>query len=73
MAKKKTTIYIEDFILRAAKIAAAREGKRDYQIVEDALRRHLGLEILERVGGRANLSEDEALRMAYRELHATRK
>jgi len=36
--RRKTTIYVEDDLLRATKIAAARAGKRDYQVVEEALR-----------------------------------
>lgn len=73
MPKRKTTVYIDDSVLRAAKIAAAREGKPDYQILEEALRRHLGLDVVQRVGRRAGLGEREALRLAYRELHAARK
>ena len=41
--KRKTTVYLEDDLLRATKIAAARTGKRDYQVVEEALRAYLGL------------------------------
>jgi len=36
--KLKTTVYLEDSLLRALKIAAARAGIREYQIVERALR-----------------------------------
>ncbi|RMD69482.1 MAG: hypothetical protein D6819_06845 [Gammaproteobacteria bacterium] len=70
MAKKKTTIYLDEDLLRAAKVMAARSGKREYQIVEEALRRYLGLEILNRVGARSNMEEDEALALAYGEIHA---
>lgn len=41
--RRKTTIYVEDELLRATKIAAARTGKRDYQVIEEALRAYLGL------------------------------
>jgi hypothetical protein len=71
--RRKTTIYVEDELLRATKVAAARTGKRDYQIIEEALRAYLGLELLERVGTRSKLSEDEALGLAYRELHQSRR
>jgi Arc/MetJ family transcription regulator len=71
--RRKTTIYVEDDLLRATKIAAARTGKRDYQVVEEALRAYLGLELLERVGARSKLTEDEALELAYRELHQSRR
>src|SRR5713226_3509680 len=71
--RRKTTIYVEDDLLRATKIAAARAGKRDYQVVEEALRAYLGLELLERVGGRAKLTEGEALDLAYQEVHQRRR
>jgi len=64
---------VEDDLLRATKIAAARTGKRDYQVVEEALRAYLGLELLERVGARSTLTEDEALQLSYRELHQSRR
>ena len=59
--RRKTTIHVEDDLLRATKIAAARAGKRDYQVVEEALRAYLGFELLERVGKRSKLTEDERL------------
>jgi len=71
--KRKTTVYLEDDLLRATKIAAARTGKRDYQLVEEALRAYLGLELLERVGARSELREDEAAKLAYLELHQSRR
>jgi hypothetical protein len=43
MARRKTTVYIDEALLRAAKVAAARSGKREYEVFEDALRQHLGL------------------------------
>jgi hypothetical protein len=67
--KRKTTVYLEDDLLRAMRVAAARAGKRDYQIVEDALRAYLGLELLERVGARSTITEEAALALAYQELH----
>ncbi len=69
--KRKTTVYLEDELLRAMRVAAARAGKQDSQIVEDALRAYLGLELLERVGARAALTEEDALALAYHELHQT--
>jgi hypothetical protein len=67
--KRKTTVYLEDDLLRAMRVAAARAGKRDYQIVEDALRAYLGIELLERVGARSTITEEDALALAYQELH----
>jgi hypothetical protein len=71
--RRKTTVYLEDDLLRATKIAAARTGKRDYQVVEEALRAYLGLDLLERVGARSKLTEVEALDLAYQELHRSRR
>jgi hypothetical protein len=71
--KRKTTVYLEDDLLRATKVAAARTGKRDYQVVEEALRAYLGLDLLERIGARSKLSEDEAVDLAYQELHRSRR
>jgi hypothetical protein len=73
MAKKKTTVYLDEDLWRAAKVEAARSGRRDYQILEEALRRYLGLAAVEAVWQRAALSEEEALALAYREVHAARE
>ena len=37
MVRKKTTVYIDEALLRAAKVAAARSGKREYEVFEEAL------------------------------------
>ena len=67
--KRKTTIYLDHEILRAARVAAARRGKRDSQVVEEALRAYLGFDLLERVGARSGLSEAEAVALANEERH----
>lgn len=76
MAKRKTTVYVDEDLLTAVKVAAARSGKREYEVVEDALRRHLGLqEVLERIWARTGaeaVDSEEALGLAYRELRAAR-
>jgi len=71
--KRKTTVYLEDGLLRAVKVAAARSGQREYQVVEQALRTFLGMELLEKVGSRASLNEEEAQALAYGELHRSRR
>ncbi len=73
MVRRKTTVYIDEELLKAAKISAARTGKKDYQIFEEALRQYLGLSVLEQAWQRSKLSEEEALRLAYRELHSSRR
>lgn len=77
MARKKTTVYIEESLLRSAKVAAARAGKPEYEVFEEALRRYLGFaEVVERVWAGISPeqapSEDEAARIAVEELGAVR-
>lgn len=71
--RKKTTVYLEPDLLRAAKVWAARTGRKDYEIFEDALRTYLGLDVLQSVWTNSDLEEDEALELAYKELHAARR
>jgi hypothetical protein len=73
MAKRKTTVYLEDDVFRATKVLAARTGRPEYEIVDKALRQYLGLDAVASVWGRSTLSEDDALEMAYDELHAMRR
>ena len=73
MPRQKTTVYIEEELLKMAKISAARRGKREYQIFEEALRHYLGLDVLEQVWRRSKLGEEDALRLAYREVHGSRR
>jgi hypothetical protein len=73
MARTKTTIYLEPEVLRATRIRAARTGKRDSQVVEDALRQFLGLSVVDEIRAKADLDEETALELAYDELHAARR
>lgn len=41
MARKKMTTYMEEDLLRSAKILAARRDSKVYEILEEALRRYL--------------------------------
>jgi hypothetical protein len=68
--KRETTIYLEDDLLKTVRVAAARAGKHDYQVFEEALRAYLGLDLLERAN--SSLSESDALDLAYDELHRSR-
>ncbi len=77
MARKKTTVYIDESLLRAAKVAAARAGKHEYEIFEEALQRHLGLvgaveRVWQQIGPQDAPSEAEAARLANEELAAVR-
>lgn len=72
MTKKKTTVYVDEEVLRGARILAARNGTSDSEVMEAALRGYLGMEALERVWGRSDLSADEALALAVEEVHRFR-
>ncbi len=42
MARKKMTTYVDEDLLRSAKILAAKRDGKIYEVFEDALRRYLG-------------------------------
>ena len=70
--KKKVTLYVDEDVMRAARVRAARSDKRDSEVVEDALRAYLGFDVLASVWARSNLTEDEAMRLAVEATHAVR-
>jgi Ribbon-helix-helix protein, copG family len=72
MAKVRTTLTIDEDVLRAVKVRAARTGKGDSQVIEEALRRELGLDLLERLWKRDDIGEDEALALGVEAQHKTR-
>ena len=73
MPKRRTTVTLDERVLRAVRVKAARVGRRDSDVIEDALRRDLGLELLDRIWERADLDEDEALRLAVDAQHEARR
>ena len=73
MPKSRTTVTLDDRVLRAVRIKAARTGRRDSEVIEEALRRDLGLDLLERIWASADLDEDEAMRLAVESQHESRR
>ncbi|HLA24792.1 MAG TPA: ribbon-helix-helix protein, CopG family [bacterium] len=73
MPKVRTTLTLDAQILRAVKVRAARSGKGDSEVIEEALRRDLGLELLERLWARNRLSDEEARTLAVEAQHARRR
>lgn len=67
-------MYIDADVLRAARVMAARTGKRDSDIVEEALRSYLGINVLEEIwaSSPAGVTNEEALDLANREVHDQR-
>lgn len=73
MAKVRTTLTVDESVLKAVKIRAARTGRRDSAVIEESLRRDLGLDVLERVWEHSSLSEQDAMDLALEAQHATRR
>ncbi|MCW3036127.1 MAG: hypothetical protein JWM17_1439 [Actinobacteria bacterium] len=73
MSKTRTTLTIDEAVLRAVKIRAARTGKGDSEVIEDALRRELGLDLLDKLWKRGDLDEGQAIELAVEAQHATRR
>lgn len=72
MAKTRTTLTIDEDVLRAVKVRAARTGRGDSEVIEEAVRRQLGLDLLERLWERPDPGEEEALALAVEAQHKTR-
>jgi hypothetical protein len=74
MPKARTTVSLDEDVFRAVKIKAARTGKRDSQVIEESLRRDLGLDELVEIWSKVNpVTEEESLKLANDELHAMRR
>ncbi len=85
MAKRKTTIYIDDDVIMATKMAAVATHRTDSAVIEDALRSYLGTAqataarvdlraVLDRLAAHSadDLSDKEATELAVEEVRAVR-
>ncbi len=73
MSKTRTTLTIDADVLRAVKVRAARTGKGESEIIEEAVRRSLGLDLLERLWARNDMTEDQAMDLAQRAQEEARR
>lgn len=74
MSKARTTVTLDERVLTAVRIRAARTGRGDSEVIEEALRRDLGLDLLERLwSSNDDLGEDAAMALALEAQHATRR
>lgn len=82
--RRPMTISLDRELFRVLESIAASSGRPDYEILEAALRQYLGLapaedarktlsDLLNELPGDQNLSDDEALDLAYSELRAARR
>ncbi|MGH2750093.1 MAG: ribbon-helix-helix protein, CopG family [Actinomycetota bacterium] len=70
MAKVKTTLSLDEALMRQVRVRAARTGTSQSEVLERALREGLG--IIDRVRAKANLDEEEAVRLASEVIHEPR-
>ena len=70
MARLKTTLSIDEALIRRVRVRAARTGQRDSEVLEAALREGLG--IIDRIRSKADLSEEEAFDLAHHLVHEGR-
>jgi hypothetical protein len=73
MPKVRTTLTIDEDVLRWVKIRAARTGKPDSAVIEESLRRDLKLDLLDEMWSRNELPEDDAAALAVEAQHRTRR
>ena len=74
MSKTRTTVTLDEDVFRAVKIKAARTGKRDSQVIEESLRRDLGLDDLVDIWAKVTpASEEDGLELAGDELRTMRR
>lgn len=72
MPKTRTTLTIDEDVLRAVKVRAARLGRGESEVIEEALKRDLGFDLLDRLWQRNDLTEDDAMALALEAQQATR-
>ncbi len=79
MAKTRTTLTIDEDVLRSTRVAAAHRGMKEGELIEEALRRHLGMDVFRDMWDHVPdtnfgaMSEDEIMDVVVQEQHAARK
>lgn len=73
MTKTRTTLTIDEDVLKAVKVRAARTGKGESEVIEEAVRRDLGLDLMERLWARNDMSEEDAMELAQEAQTAARR
>jgi hypothetical protein len=72
VAKVRTTLTIDEDVLKWVKIRAARTGASDSAVIEESLRRDLKLDVLDELWANASMSEAKASELTVEAQHATR-
>lgn len=71
--KIAATVKLDDDVLTAVRLEAARSGRSEDEVVEAAVRRYVGPSVLDRLAERNRLEEDEAMVIALEEIGARRR
>jgi hypothetical protein len=72
MSRVRTTLTIDEEVLKWVKIRAARTGVADSAVIEASLRRDLKLDVLDDLWANADLSDSEASELALEAQHESR-
>ncbi len=72
VSKVRTTLTIDESVMKAVKMRAARTGRGDSQVIEESLRRDMGLDLLERLWEKSDVPERDAEALAVEAQHKTR-
>jgi len=70
MARIKTTLLVDDRLMRIVRVRAARSGRSQSDVLEDALKEGLG--VVQRMRAKAGAGEEEAVALASRVVHEVR-
>ena len=68
----RSSVELSDDVAEAVRRVANRTGRSEAEVVELAVRRFVAPSILDRLWGRATLTEDEAMAIAVEEVRAMR-
>jgi hypothetical protein len=74
--RERVTIYLDPRVLKELRVAAARRDKKDSELVEEAIKEHLGIAALERIWARADenpMTDEEAMELALKVTHEVRE
>lgn len=73
MPKIRTTVSLDEEVLRWVRVRAARLGKGDSEVIEQSLRRDLGLDLLDGLWSKNRLDEQAAVDLALEAQAAARR
>ena len=73
MPKSAATVRMDDEVLTAVRLEAARSGRSEDEVVEAAVRRYIGPSVLDRLRERNHLGGADAMEMAVEEVAARRQ